>query len=206
MSLASARLYQKFKRSLAAFGLVVRTSATSVLTSDPSITAGSGAPSDAEPNGSAYLRTAGGLYQRCAGAWVPVALPDVHVLATVAVGNATGSNAATCTLQLKQLDNSTNIASARQVLLLANSTQYQPYTNVPAVSSVTFGTATVGSIVASGQGWALVETSATGAFACTCTNSDDETTYFYAQNVTVSDLAKATNVVGSNSDTAVWAA
>jgi hypothetical protein len=62
------------------------------------------------------------------------------------------------------------------VLVIAGATQYAPFPVMEA--SLTFGTATVGSIVASGGGWALIETSAAGAFACTATNTEDETLYF----------------------------
>ena len=73
--------------------------------------------------------------------------------------------------------------------------------------SVTFGTATTGSIIASGGGWALVETSAVGGFACTATNTDDETLYFCVVTPdSVSDLAKSCMVLASNSDSAAWSA
>lgn len=285
MALVSAAIYQKFKRAMASFGFIIRTAATSVVANDPSISAGAGAPSAAEPNGSLYVRTDGAvgttLYIRVSGGWVAVVgtdaevaalaglvsaadrLPyftgsgtaalatftaagralvddadaaaqratlslvpgtdvqaysavlaalaagsaDQEVLATVAVGDATGgATGATCAVQLKRRDNTTNIASARQVMIKAGSTQYQPET--PLQASVTFGTATVGSIIASGGGWALVETDATGAFACTCTNTDDETLYFaaYSPPAGGSNNAKACVVVGSNSDAAVWSA
>lgn len=134
-------------------------------------------------------------------------LTDEIVKATVTVGNATGgSTDAALTLALKRADNATAIASARQVLIKAGSAQYQPEAVIEA--SLTFVTATVGSIVASGAGWALVETDATGAFACTARNTEDETLYFaaYTPPAGVSDLAKACLVLGSNSDAAAWSA
>lgn len=57
--------------------LAVWTGATEALiTTSPTVTSGSGAPSASEPNGSLYLRTGGAagttLYLRISGAWVPV--------------------------------------------------------------------------------------------------------------------------------------
>lgn len=283
MSLASSRIYQKLKRALAAFGIVVRVSNTSDLSTDPTITAGSGAPSDAEPNGSIYLRTGGAsgttLYIRASGAWVAsgAVVPadaelaaiagltsaankiirftgsgtaelldctsagaallddanagaqrttlglaigtdvqaysavltalatyglDRQVSATIAVADS-ATNDAALTLQLNRLDGSTAIAAARQVMIMTSTTQYAPAGQPEA--SVTFGTATVGSIIASGQGWALVETDATGAFACTATNTDNETIYFFTQTAArVSDPSKGCNVLVSNTDAAIW--
>lgn len=283
MALASSRIYQKLKRALAAFGIVVRVSNTSDLSTDPTITAGSGAPSEAEPNGSIYLRTGGAsgttLYIRASGAWVAsgAVVPadaelaaiagltsaankiirftgsgtaelldctsagaallddanagaqrttlglaigtdvqaysavltalatyglDRQVSATIAVADS-ATNDAALTLQLNRLDGSTAIAAARQVMIMTSTTQYAPAGQPEA--SVTFGTATVGSIIASGQGWALVETDATGAFACTATNTDNETIYFFTQTAArVSDPSKGCNVLVSNTDAAIW--
>lgn len=69
MATAATRVFKKIAKSLPVFGLIVRTSRTSTIASDPTITAGSGAPSDAEPNGSIYLRTNGIVYRRVGGAW-----------------------------------------------------------------------------------------------------------------------------------------
>lgn len=63
-------IYTKLKRALVGVGVVVRTSAASVLADDPTISSGSGAPSGSEPNGSVYLRTNGATYTRVGGAWV----------------------------------------------------------------------------------------------------------------------------------------
>jgi hypothetical protein len=63
------------KGSIAAVGLGVRPSATTAASSTPTITAGSGTPSAAEPNGSIYFRTDGAnadqaIYARIGGSWV----------------------------------------------------------------------------------------------------------------------------------------
>lgn len=343
--LAAGYINPKLKRAAALLGLIIRTSKTSVLDNDPTITSGSGAPSEAEPNGSIYLRTGGAsgttLYIRASGAWVASgavvpadaelaaiagltsaankiirftgsgtaelldctsagaallddanagaqrttlglvigtdvqaydadlaaiaaltsaadkmpyatgantwALADLtaagrallddanataqratlglvigtdvqaysavlaalvtygldrQVSATIAVADS-ATNDAALTLQLNRLDGSTAIAAARQVMIMTSTTQYAPAGQPEA--SVTFGTATVGSIIASGQGWALVETDATGAFACTATNTDNETIYFFTQTAArVSDPSKGCNVLVSNTDAAIW--
>lgn len=130
---------------------------------------------------------------------------DSVVVASIAVANS-GTNDAALTLQLKRKDNATNIASARQVLIGCSLTQYQPFLGEPAVASITFGTATIGSIIASGSGWALVQTDATGAFACTATDTDNETAYFSVSTARggLSDMTKRCLVLGSNSDAATW--
>lgn len=138
---------------------------------------------------------------------VPSINSDEYVKATVSVANATGgATGATCGLQLRQADNVTPVSSARQVLIVASAAQYAP---IPVLqASLTFGTATLGSIVASAGGWALVETNAAGLFACTATNTEDETLYFAAMTPDsgVSDLAKSCVVLASNSDAAAWSA
>lgn len=146
----------------------------------------------------------------CDGAsWVVVAGSEAgndEVLATLAIGNATGgATGATCALTLTRV-NGAALTAAKQVTIFGTDVQYCPFPNPVAIGSVTFGSATTGSIVASGNGWALVETDATGAFACTCSNSDDETLYFQVTNASGSDATKACIVKYSNCDSAQWSA
>jgi len=132
-------------------------------------------------------------------------LSDDFVKATVTVANATGgATGAALTLALVQADGSTAITSARQVYLFCTATQYSPTID----TSPTFGSATAGSIIASGSGWALVKTSAAGAFACTLTNATDETLYVSAATAPygVSALGEGCVVVASNSDSVAWSA
>lgn len=65
----------KYRGGVRAVGLGIASAARDIDADVPSITSGAGAPSEAEPDGSTYLRTDGtnatdSLYQRIAGAWV----------------------------------------------------------------------------------------------------------------------------------------
>lgn len=62
-------VYERLKRAVAAVGFIVRTSNTSALASDPTISSGSGAASATEPNGSLWLRTNGPAELRAGSAW-----------------------------------------------------------------------------------------------------------------------------------------
>ena len=67
----------RYRKPVASVGVGVRTSATEDDASSPTITAGAGAPSAAEPNGSVYLRTdastaAESVYCRIGGSWVAI--------------------------------------------------------------------------------------------------------------------------------------
>lgn len=135
-------------------------------------------------------------------------LDDELVIATIAVANSLpAAETVALTLTLRRLDNTTPIASARQVLILASPTGniYQP--SPPLGTSVTFENAIgPGAIIASGTGWALVQTAGDGTFACTVRNTADETRQFSVSTPPsgVSDVTKACLVVGSNVDAALW--
>jgi hypothetical protein len=66
----SSAIYENLRRALVGVGLIVKPAAGTALSASPSITAGTGAASDTEPNGSVYLRTNGDIAQRISGAWV----------------------------------------------------------------------------------------------------------------------------------------
>jgi hypothetical protein len=145
------------------------------------------------------------------------AYDDQFVTATIAVEDGTGGdNSLLLSLQLKRAyDHTTNIASARQVLIMSKvftGHQYAPADLDWGSDGVSYGTATAGSIIASnaaasGEGWALIETNATGAFACTVTNVQDATTWYIAKTADgVSDLAKRCLVIGCNSDASITSA
>lgn len=147
-----------------------------------------------------------------------VSVPDADVsldaatrdaIATCALANATaGATDALLSVQLTQVDGAT-LAAARQFLLQIGPTQYNDGAG-PSNASLSLGTITAGSVVATCVAGSLylVETSAAGLFACTATNTDDETVYVSAKTAVggVSDLAKRCSIVGSNSDAGAWSA
>lgn len=126
------------------------------------------------------------------------------VIAVADVG-AGGTDSA-LTLTLTQLDG-TPVTSAREVLIVATMASYAPWVNEPGVGSVTFGSATVGTIVASNLGYAQVRTTADGAFACSASNADDETVNFVVISAkAISALSYQTTVIGCVPDSATWTA
>lgn len=131
-------------------------------------------------------------------------LTSYIVKPVITVGNATGgATTAALTLQLNKLDG-TAIDTARQVVVAGSTVQYAPF--APS-STLTFVTATVGSIVYPGPGYAVVKTDATGAFACTANNTADETLYFMAlQAFGVGTLADGCIVLPGLQDSAAWSA
>jgi len=217
MATALSIFAERLRKAYAAVGFGVRSSVTQADADVPTIKSGSAAPTATEPGGSLYMRTNGGLYTTAGGGtWVdPVAsFADQFVTATITVPDVGGGGTdSLITLQLKRaIDHSTNIASARQVLLVTKTPvgyQYSPADTANVSGNVVFTTATAGAIIAApaAAGWALVETSATGAFACTLQNASDEAIWVVAVTADgVSDLTKRCVVVGSNSDPVTWSA
>lgn len=130
---------------------------------------------------------------------------DIYAVdAVIAVANAGGgATDAALTLQLNDLDGAA-ITAAKVVMIIAAAANYA---GMAAVSThPTFATATAGSILGSGSGWACVKTSAAGAFACTVTNASDETLYFTActPNGGADAVANAAIVRGCIPDAATW--
>ena len=73
----ASKFAYRYRKPVASVGVGVRTSATEADSSTPTITAGSGAPSATEANGSIYLRTNAtngddAIYARIGGAWVVI--------------------------------------------------------------------------------------------------------------------------------------
>lgn len=126
---------------------------------------------------------------------------DTLVVPTITVPNATGgATTAALTMQLNRTDG-TPITSAREVMICASLTRFL----FGMSSTLTYSSATVGTIVTSGNNYALVRTDATGAFACTVTNSADETLYFMVQPAhCVSDTAYSCLVRPGVADPATW--
>ena len=131
---------------------------------------------------------------------------SAFVDAVVAVANAgAGATVAACTVQLNDLLGAP-IGFVGEVLILAQSTQYAG--RYALQTHVTFDTATVGSILASGAGWAVIKTSAAGAFACNANNASDETVYFSVETTSGGHDALAAGIVvrGCVPDPATWSA
>lgn len=128
------------------------------------------------------------------------------VLAKVTVPNVgAGGTAALMTLALQGIAG--GAPGVMQVLLVSGNVQYAPLGSLTLSATTTFGTETVGTIIASGAGWALVRTNASGAFACTQSNTADETTFTKAITAQgSSDVGDACVVAHSNSDAATWSA
>jgi hypothetical protein len=131
-------------------------------------------------------------------------------VADIAVtGGSGGSATGTLTVDLYTLAGATTYTQVRQIMIIAKATQFEPLALLN--TTTTFGTATKGSIIASGNGWCLAQTDANGEFDCTPSNSADETIFFEvitAQAFATYAAAGAygVTVVGSNSDTATWSA
>ena len=132
-------------------------------------------------------------------------LSDQFVIPTISgTGGSGGATAGTLAIAVKRADNSTPIASARQLLIGVTSTQYLvgQFT-----STVTFSAATTGSIVATGNGYAIIETDTSGDFACTISDSADETVYVAAISPWgIADTSKACALLASNSHAMTWSA
>lgn len=127
---------------------------------------------------------------------------DAVITAEDVAGGGTDS---AFTVQLNGLDGSP-IAKAAVVKIIAADSEYGGGNDANA--NVTFATATAGSILASGSGWAVVKTDATGAFACTVADATDETVYFTAADSDGGVDAAASGVVvrGCVPVSATWAA
>lgn len=136
-----------------------------------------------------------------------ISLSDVFVrCATInATGGAGGSQVGSLTLTLTDVDGNA-IASAKQVLVIAGLGQYAGMAE-NMITTITYSAASAGSIIASGNGWCLAKTDATGVFTCALNDTADETAYFTvvtAQGVSL--IADICLVVGSITDSATWSA
>jgi len=98
------------------------------------------------------------------------------------------------------------IAHVVEGLLLAQTAIYVGRNGIQA--HVTYGLATAGSILASGAGWCVFKTDATGLFACTMTNANDEGVYFSVCSVDggTDALAAGAIIRGCIPDLATWIA
>jgi hypothetical protein len=124
----------------------------------------------------------------------------------IAVADAgSGATDTTCTVQLNDVSGDA-IDYAGECMIIAQTAQYGGQNAIQA--HVTFSAATKGSLLASGSGWAVIKTSAAGAFACTATNANDETVWFSvcSLNGGTDALEAGACVRGCIPDSATWSA
>jgi hypothetical protein len=133
-------------------------------------------------------------------------LADNLLDVVIAVADASGgATTAALTADLKDLSGAAK-SKTGVFKILASDTQYggrrDPNTNV------TFSAATLGSILASGNGWAVIKTDANGQFACTANNAVDETVWFSCVDSDggVDAVANGVAVRGCVPDDATWSA
>lgn len=144
-------------------------------------------------------------YNEATGRFAEFELHDSvsDVLITAADVGA-GGTGTTFVAQILNVGTGANTAAEKVFLVLAADTQYAGRDDLNA--NVTFGTATSGSILASGSGWAVVKTDATGEFACTITNAVDEQVWFSATHAAGGHDAVGAGVCirGCAPDDATW--
>lgn len=128
--------------------------------------------------------------------------------AVIAVADASGgATAAALTVDLKSTDSAgTALAKVKVLKIVCADTQYAG--SGDANANVTFATATKGSILASGSGYAVVKTDAAGQFACTASNASDETVWFSCATIDggLDALTAGVTIRGCIPDSATWAA
>ncbi len=131
-------------------------------------------------------------------------LVDVVMTVPDTTGGATGT-ADNLTVQVNDLSG-TALTKIAVVLVIAADTLYAGDRDLNATT--TFGSATTGSILASGNGWCVVQTDNTGTFVGRVDNSADETIYFTGQTSEggVNSLVSGVIVRGCVPDAAAWSA
>jgi len=132
------------------------------------------------------------------------------IVDVVVTGAVSAGAAATLVISLQANDlSATAIAHEIELLLITSAGGVGTFQYAGPVSlsgNVAYSAATTGSIINSGTGWALVKTSATGAFGCTLTNAVDETAYVSAATPSggVDALAQRALVAGCTPGTVQW--
>ena len=123
--------------------------------------------------------------------------------AVIAVADAGGGSPdSALTVDLKDLLGGA-LAKTGVVRIMASTTQY---IYGAGVGTISYDTVTKGSILAQGNGIAVVKCDASGQFACNCVNTADGTWYFTAmQAASVDALANGVAIRGCLDDAATWA-
>ncbi len=127
------------------------------------------------------------------------------VKVTVVAAGAAASNNGTLDVDVFDVDG-VAVTAVKEIMIIATTAQYTGTWDL--VSTVTFNTPNPGAIVASGAGWCLARTDATGNFACVLVDTADETVYVSAVSPTagIASIGEGCVVVESNSDDATWTA
>jgi hypothetical protein len=124
----------------------------------------------------------------------------------MAIANATGgATAAALTADLKDLAGA-GLSKTGVFKIIASDNEYRGGEDMNA--NVTFINATLGSILATAAGWAIVKADSSGNFACTASNAVDETVWFAASSCEGGHDALANGVLirGCVPDSAAWSA
>lgn len=137
MATIASQVAERWAKAKAYLGLIVRTSADSDTSTDPTISAGTGAPSESEPHGSMFLRVAsstnGGAYHRRNSGWRRL-LDDTSSLANAGTGN-TGSSTASVTESAPdyRVQAANNIAASGVAIVAQQSADF----NITSMGSIT---------------------------------------------------------------------
>lgn len=134
--------------------------------------------------------------------------PRVYVV-TAATGGSGGATAGTLTADLTLMDGTTAFAQSRIFLILASLNSGVPYLSTS--TTVTFGVATKGANLASGNGWCEARTDTSGQFAVPTNNTADETVFFMVVPWTnggtaTGSLTYGLDIAGSTAASATWSA
>lgn len=132
---------------------------------------------------------------------------DVVDVVIAVTGGSGGATAGVLTADIKDTTAlAAALAKTGVFLILAHDTQYAGSRDLNATT--TFGTATKGSILGSGTGWAVVKADASGQVAIVPSNSADETIWFSCASVNggVDAVANGVVVRGCIAVSATWAA
>lgn len=105
---------------------------------------------------------------------------DILDVVLAAASPGAGVDTTTITADLKELSGAPS-ARVGMFRIIASVVQFGGMAALQ--GHVTWSLATKGSIMATGGGWAVVQTDASGQFACTITNASHETVWFAAASI-----------------------
>lgn len=123
-------------------------------------------------------------------------------LSVVLTPGTGGAAAGSVAVAITRPDGSAMKTSGVKLTLIAVDNASEPESVASVLTTVSFASATAGSILASGAGWALVDTGALGTFACTVEDSADEAVSLRARGAHSENAV----VLAPADDTATWTA